>query len=49
MSVCPDAPEGSLPKSTGIFTLVLTLNDDVWKLAAATNVQDATPPAPPPT
>jgi uncharacterized protein (TIGR02246 family) len=39
-----DAPEGSLPPGSGLFTLVFTRTGNGWAIAAATNVQDATPP-----
>ena len=38
----------SLPPGSGIFTMVLVQEADDWRLAACTNVQDATPPGPPP-
>jgi uncharacterized protein (TIGR02246 family) len=41
-----DATPATLPPGTGIFTLVARRTDDDWLLVGATNVQDATPPAP---
>jgi uncharacterized protein (TIGR02246 family) len=42
-----DAPAGTLPPGTGIFTLVLQERDRGWLLRAATNVQHAVPPTRP--
>lgn len=44
--VLPDAPAGSLPAGTGIFTLVLVEQAGSWKIDAAHNVQNAPPPGP---
>lgn len=37
-----------LPPGSGLFTLVIVEVAGAWSLAACTNVQDATPPGPPP-
>jgi uncharacterized protein (TIGR02246 family) len=37
-----------LPQGSGLFTLVIVEVAGAWSLAACTNVQDATPPGPPP-
>ena len=43
----PDAPEGTLPPSTGVLTLVVRQNAGHWELVAATNVQAVAPVARP--
>jgi len=40
----PDAPDGTIPRGTGVFTMVLHYDGSRWALAAVTNVQDAAPP-----
>lgn len=42
----PGATPATLPAGTGIFTFVARRAGDDWLLAGATNVQDATAPAP---